>query len=117
MTVAFACAVVAVVDADTIRCQSGVRVRIAGISARERDGTCNSPRCPAMLHTEAKSIVERITYRRELACDPVGHSYNRIVADCRLPRDGWLSCAIIAGGAAVRWDRYWREYRLGNRCR
>ena len=117
MMAAFACAVVAVVDADTIRCGSGVRVRIAGISALERNGSCNSPRCPTMLHSQAKPIVERIAYQRRLMCDPVVRSYDRIVADCRLPEGGWLSCTIIASGAAVRWERYWRQYRLGNRCR
>lgn len=114
---AFACYVAAVADADTIRCRSGTRVRIAGISARERDGSCNSPRCPVMRPAEARPIVERLTHRRKLTCQSVGRSYGRVVADCRLPEGGWLSCAVLASGAAVRWDRYWRDYKMGNRCR
>lgn len=38
---------------------------------------------------------------------------------CRRPyvADGCsLSCAVIAAGTAVRWDRYWRQYRIGE-CR
>jgi endonuclease YncB( thermonuclease family) len=109
----FVCLVAAVVDADTLRCDDGQRLRIAGISARERDGSCNSPVCPAMRHRQARPLVESLVLRRRLTCRSVGQSYGRVVASCELPAGGSLSCAVIASGAAVRWDRYWR----GPRCR
>lgn len=43
-------------------------------------------------------------------------SYQRVVARCTLPDGRSLSCATIAAGAAVRWDRYWRQYGMGE-CR
>lgn len=41
---------------------------------------------------------------------------SRIVSSRTLPNGRLLSCAAIAAGAAVRWDRYWRQYRMGE-CR
>lgn len=108
----FLCLVASVTDADTIRCDDGTRVRIAGINARERDGSCNHNPCPAMRHEQAKPIVERLVLHKRLTCEQVGTSYRRIVARCTLPGGADLSCAIIATGAANRWDRYWREYRM-----
>jgi len=53
---------------------------------------------------------------RTLTCQPMGKSYNRVVARCTLPDGRSLSCAAIAASAAVRWDRYWRQYKMGE-CR
>ena len=111
------CIVASVTDADTIRCTDRTAIRIAGINAREKDGSCrrNAP-CPPMRHAQAKPIVERLTLRRRLVCQPVGTSYRRVVARCTLPDGRSLSCAVIAAGAAVRWDRYWLGYGMGE-CR
>ncbi|MFS0770859.1 thermonuclease family protein [Sphingomonas sp. 1P08PE] len=114
----FICAVVSVYDADgPIRCVNGIKVRVAGINARETDGSCriNAP-CPTMPHEQAKPIVERLVLHKRLFCQPVGRSYHRVVARCTLPDGRSLSCAIIAAGAGVRWDRYWQQYRMGE-CR
>ena len=110
----FICTVAAVTDADTIRCADGTRVRIAGINAREKDGSCRpGAPCPAMRHAQAQPIVERLTLHKRLSCQPVDRSFKRIVATCRLPSGADLSCAIIASGAALRWESYWRRYRMG----
>jgi endonuclease YncB( thermonuclease family) len=108
------CLVVAVTDADTIRCADGTRIRIAAINAREKDGSCirNAP-CPAMRHEQAKPIVERMTVGRTLRCVPVGVSYRRVVADCRLPDGRSLSCSIVAARAASWWASFATRYRMG----
>ncbi len=107
------CLVAAVPDADTIRCADGTRFRLAGISALERNGRCNSaPDCPTMRHAQAQPIVARMIQGKTLRCRVVGKSWGRIVGDCSLPSVARLSCAIIASGAAVRWDRWWKQYGL-----
>ena len=107
----FPCEVVAIADADTIRCRSGLRVRVAGIEANERNGTCHIERCPAMPYAQAKRVVWAMTVGRTLRCTPVGKSYQRTVARCTLNgRD--LRCQINATGAAVDWPRYVKQYRL-----
>lgn len=105
---AIVCQVTAVPDADTVRCSNGQRIRIAGVSARERDGSCNSvPDCPTMRHSQAHPIAARIMLGRSIRFRVVGRSYDRLVGENREIR-----CALIASGAAARWDRYWRQYRL-----
>lgn len=112
------CEVVSVYDADgPIRCRNGVKIRVAGVNAREVDGTCrsNAP-CPLMRHEQAKPITERLVLRKTLTCQRVGTSYRRVVARCQLPDGRSLSCALIASGAAVKWPSYWRRYEMG-KCR
>lgn len=112
------CEVVSVYDADgPIRCRNGVKIRVAGVNAREVDGTCRSNAlCPVMRHEQAKPIAERLVLRKTLTCQPVGTSYRRTVARCTLPDGRSLSCALIAAGAAVKWPSYWRRYGMGE-CR
>lgn len=111
--ITFLCLVVAVTDADTIRCASGERIRIAAINAREKDGSCipNAP-CVPTHHAQAKPAVERLAMGRTLRCRQVGVSYRRIVADCALPNGAGLSCAIVRSGAAAWWPKYARQYRM-----
>jgi endonuclease YncB( thermonuclease family) len=102
------CTVAFVVDADTIRCRDGQTIRLAGISALERSGRCNSaPDCSKMPYARAKATVERIALGRTYRFQIYGTSGRRIVADNRE-----LRCAIIRSGAAVTWWRYARRYRL-----
>lgn len=106
------CTIALVVDADTIRCARGERIRLAGISALERDGSCNSaPDCPTMRHGQAKPIAERLALNRTLKFTVHGRSGKRIVADNR-----WLRCNLVRSGAAVEWRRYVVAYNL-RRCR
>lgn len=124
----FLCTPVALWDADgPIWCKEGPRIRIAGIAARESDGTClrNHP-CPAMGPQEARqrtieAMGARVTGKRRtghltvtgpmMQCRAYGRSAKRVVASCTVGgRD--LGCAIIASGAAVEWPRYWRQYGL-----
>lgn len=107
------CIAPVVIDADTLRCRSGERIRIAAISARERNGTCNPNNpCPTMRHEQAQPIVQRLIAGRTLHCRQVGTSWNRIVATCALPGGRDLGCAIIRTGAALDWPSYRARYRL-----
>lgn len=108
----FLCLVAAVTDGDTLRCQTGERVRIAGIEANELRGGCHVARCAAMPGPEARRIVSRLVLHRTLSCEPVGRSYGRIVARCSFSDGRDLRCAVLRAGAAVDWARYVVRYGL-----
>jgi endonuclease YncB( thermonuclease family) len=118
------CEVIHVHDGDgPLRCANGVKIRVAGIQAPDYESAspCHRPthaayRCDNRAAERSRVIVERLVLRKRLRCQPVGQSYSRVVARCTLPDGRSLSCAAIAAGAAVRWDRYWRQYRMGE-CR
>lgn len=102
------CVVAAVPDADTIRCADGSKIRLAGVSALERNGSCNSaPDCPVMPHKLAQPIASLLTLGRTISFRVVGTSYKRLVGDNRDVR-----CQLIASGAVVEWRKYSRQYRL-----
>jgi endonuclease YncB( thermonuclease family) len=61
----------------------------------------------------SQQIVSRLVLGKRLTCLPMGRSHQRVVARCTLPAGRSLSCATIAASAAVRWDRYWRQYGMG----
>lgn len=115
----FTCEVIRVHDGDgPLWCASGEKVRVAGIQAPDFEDAepCKSGRaeyvCSNIHARRSQVIVERITLHRTLSCQPIGKSYSRIVARCWFPDGRDLSCAIILAGGAVRWDRYWRRYRM-----
>ncbi|RXD04907.1 hypothetical protein EQZ23_07145 [Sphingomonas sp. UV9] len=123
---AFSCIVTRVHDGDgPLWCSSGIKVRIAGVQApdfesaspcRAEDPRRVNYRCDNAAAKRSHQIVERLVLRKTLRCEAIGRSYSRIVARCTLPDGRSLSCATIAAGAAVRWERYWRQYRM-NDCR
>ena len=106
------CLVVAVHDGDSLRCQDGTRIRIAGIEANELGGGCHLDRCAPLSGPRARGVVSAMLLRRQLACTAVGQSYKRVVASCRLNGQD-VGCAIVRTGAAVEWPRFRREYGLG----
>ena len=107
---AIICKVTQVVDADTIRCGSVV-VRLAGLSALERSGRCNSaPDCATMPYPIAKAIATRIALGRTYRFRIYGRSGKRLVGDAPT-----LRCDILSTGAAVTWGKYARRYKL-RRC-
>jgi len=42
---------------------------------------------------------------------PLNTLFGLAAAWCVSPRSGDLSCAMVRGGWALRWDRYWRNHR------
>ena len=121
----FTCTPARVWDGDgPIWCEEGPRVRLAGIAAREMDGTCraNQP-CPDADASEARDALVKLvgvaTGRSPeghvlvqgpaMSCLSVGDGAgNRTAAWCVSPIGGDISCAMVAGGWALRWPRYWQ---------
>lgn len=123
----FECTPTRVWDGDgPVWCSEGPRIRLSGIAARESDNTCrpNQP-CPSASAEQSRDALVNLIGRpvgvaREghilvrgpaLRCRSVGSAGgSRTAAWCVSPRSGDLSCAMIKGGWALRWDRYWRNH-------
>lgn len=124
----FSCTPTAVWDGDgPIWCAEGPKIRIAGVAAREMDGSCrpNHP-CPSVSATKARDrLVQLLGGSRgrlstghvkvqtpPMNCVSDGSARGaRTAAWCHSPAFGDLSCAIVRAGGAVRWERYWRDHR------
>ncbi len=126
----FTCTLTRVWDGDgPVWCAEGPKVRLAGIAAREMDGTCRPGHpCPAASATAARDRLVRLLggpqgRSREghvvvrgpaLRCSSTGSAGgSRTAAWCAAPRIGDLSCAMLRTGTVARWDRYWRGRRCG----
>ena len=124
----FACTPVRVWDGDgPIWCAEGPHVRLAGVAAREMDGTCRSNQpCPNATAEQARDRLVSLVGRRAgrsseghaLVRGPTmrcrsdgGAGGNRTAAWCTSPISGDVNCAVIRSGTALRWQRYWRNHR------
>lgn len=124
----FDCTPTHVWDGDgPIWCKEGPRIRVSGIAARETDGTC-LPRhpCPRASAKQAKHALVKLV-GHPTGTSPYGHTLvkgptmrcrstggaggDRTGAWCHSPKGGDLSCAMVRGGWAARWDRYWKGHR------
>lgn len=121
--VSFTCTPTRVWDGDgPIWCAEGPKVRLAGIAAREIDGTCrgNQP-CPNAGAEEARDALARLVGKpigksREghvlvsgppLRCVSLGNGKGaRTAAWCGTAAGVDLSCAMVRNGMALRWKRY-----------
>lgn len=119
----FHCTAVAVWDGDgPIRCTEGVNVRLAGIAARERDGSCRPAQpCPPASGIAARNhlvdlLGAAIGTSRDghvriapilLTCRSRGaDAYRRTVAACNRQDGLNVGCTMIRDGFALRWPRY-----------
>lgn len=126
--VTFRCTPIAVYDGDgPVWCaEDRIKIRIAGVAAREMDGTCraNQP-CPALGASDARDRLVAlfggprgklasghiIVRSATMTCRSEGSAGgSRTAAWCGSPTFGDLSCAAIRVGAAVRWPRFWRDH-------
>ena len=128
----FRCTPTRVWDGDgPVWCAEGPRLRIAGIAARETDGTCrtNQP-CPAATAEQARdALVAVVGIPRGVA--PEGHVLvagpmmtcrseggaggSRTAAWCTSPRGGDVSCAMLRTRTVLAWPRYWRAHSCRSR--
>ena len=124
----FVCTPTAVWDGDgPIWCAEGPTIRIAGVAAREIDGTCrvNQP-CPPVGGVDARDRLVRLlggsrgtrleghilVHSATMTCLSDGSAGgSRTAAWCQSSSVGDLSCAVVRSGGAVRWARYWRDHR------
>ena len=125
----FECVPTRVWDADgPIWCSNGVRIRLAGIAAREIDETCRRGHpCPQASGIEARDYLISLLGTRgkatrhghitvsasaTLSCTSTGSADgSRTGAWCYSPIAGDLSCAMVRSGYAARWDRYWGSHQ------
>lgn len=124
----FECTPTHVWDGDgPVWCEEGPRLRLAGIAARELDGTCSPGHpCPNAHAERARAALVRLLGEPigvsrhghirvtgpTLRCQSDGSAGgNRTAAWCVSSRVGDINCAMVAGGWAARWDRYWNNHR------
>lgn len=124
----FTCTPVAVWDGDgPIWCAEGPKIRLAGIAAREMDGTCTPGHpCPTASGVAARDQLVRYlggprgslpnghirVATRPMTCRSDGSGRgSRTAAWCVTSSGLDLNCAMVTSGAAVRWHRYWRNHR------
>lgn len=119
----FRCTPVAVYDGDgPVWCAEGPHVRLAGIAAREMDGSCRSNQpCPDATAIEARDALVRllggargrlstghiIVRGPTMTCISRGSAGGtRTAALCATPAFGDLSCAMVQSRTVLRWRRY-----------
>lgn len=114
----FICTVAWISDGDTLTCRerepSGaeIRVRLSGINARERDGTCGRGHpCPAASAEASMAALERAAAEQVLRCRQVGVTYHRRAAFCRRGDGLDLSCVMMVSGTVARWASFWGRHR------
>ena len=126
----FTCTPTRVWDGDgPVWCAEGPRVRLAGIAAREIDDSCrpNQP-CPTASGAEARDALVKLIgtptggsqQGHVLVTGPAMHCISvgkgvgtRTAAWCASPLSADVSCAMVMGGWALRWGRYWQGHNCG----
>ena len=124
----FTCTPAHVYDGDgPVWCAEGPHVRIAGIAAREMDGTCrdNQP-CPAASALQARDALVNlfggargqiqtghvIVRAPTMTCVSEGSAGGSRTATWGAPPPRQeLSRAVGATRPVLKWDRYWRSHR------
>lgn len=123
----FTCTPIRVWDGDgPIWCAEGARIRLSGIAAREMDGSCSKGHpCPSASAVQSRDALVRFvgkpTGKSEhghvmvkgpaLKCVAVGGAGGkRTAAWCVSPKYGDISCAMVNGGYAEKWQKYWKGH-------
>jgi endonuclease YncB( thermonuclease family) len=113
----FTCTVASITDGDTFRCRETeangrqIRVRLSGVAARERDGSCTPGHpCPEASSEAATEALAGLALGRRFECREVGRTYDRRAAFCRRDDGVDLSCAMVESGTTLVWDRYWGNH-------
>ena len=126
----FECTPTRVWDGDgPIWCAEGPRVRRSGIAAREMDRTCSTGHpCPKASAKEARDALVKLVGKPSgrskeghvLVSGPTltcrsdgGAGGKRTAAWCVSPKSGDLSCAMVKGGWALKWAKYWKAHHCG----
>lgn len=125
----FTCTPEAVYDGDgPIWCEEGPRIRLSGIAAREMDGECRRGHpCPSADPYTARDALVTLVGKPTGEIGRHGHVFvrgpamqcvstgsaggSRTGAWCTSPIGGDLSCAMVQGGWAAMWPKYWKEHR------
>jgi endonuclease YncB( thermonuclease family) len=116
----FLCTPIAVYDGDgPVHCKEGEKVRIAGIAAREIDGTCRLGHpCPRASATQARDALVNVlggprgrwktghvvVRYPTMKCVRLGQSYGRVVASCTLADGRDLRRVMLRTGTVMPWS-------------
>lgn len=121
----FTCTPISVWDGDgPIACAEGPKIRLAGIAAREMDGSCRPHHpCPTATGAAARDALVRILgvargttadghiliTGPRLRCRSFGNAKgDRTAARCTAtPRSRDISCAMLRTGTVRIWRRFW----------
>lgn len=117
--IVFLCTPVAVYDGDgPVHCSEGEKIRIAGIAAREMDGTCRPGQpCPRSSAAQARDALVNVlggprgrwktghvvVQYPTMKCQRVGQSYGRVVANCTLADGRDLRRVMLGTGTVLPW--------------
>jgi endonuclease YncB( thermonuclease family) len=97
---------VRVIDGDTLD-MTGVRIRLWGIDAPEKNQTCQGK--DGQIYEcgrDSAAVMLELTRDRRVECENRGRDrYKRIVAVCQTEA-GEINAAIVRRGWAVDWPRY-----------
>lgn len=124
----FQCTPTRVWDGDgPIWCAEGPRIRLSGVAAKELNGSCSVGHpCPDADPIDARDALVQLIGKptgqsREghvlvrgptMSCrSDGGAGGDRTAAFCVSPQSGDVSCNMVAGGWAAKWQRYWRGHR------
>jgi endonuclease YncB( thermonuclease family) len=125
----FTCTPTRVWDGDgPIWCAEGPKIRLAGIAAREIDGTCRPHHpCPKAAGAAARDALVKLigapvgrsaeghvlVRSKPLSCRSEGSGKgSRTAAWCSNAAGQDLSCVMVKGGYALRWPQYDPRRRL-----
>lgn len=106
------CAAALAVDGDTIRCQDGTRIRIAGVEANEMRGGCHLPACPTMPGTVAKARMQAIVGGQNVTYVARRRTWGRVEGSVQLPDGRDLACETLRIGITVRWEKFWPKGKV-----
>ena len=97
---------VRVIDGDTLD-MDGVRIRLWGIDAPEKNQTCQGK--DGQIYEcgrDSAAVMIELTRDRRVQCEARGQDrYRRVVAVCQT-ESGEINAAMVARGWAVDWPRY-----------
>lgn len=122
----FTCTPTHVYDGDgPVWCAEGPRIRLAGIAAREMDGTCRSNQpCPAVSAVASRDYLVRllgkpvgrsrhghiiIRAHEPLRCRSEGNGVGKRTAAWCTNSRGSISHLMVQSGHALRWEKYWKR--------
>lgn len=125
----FSCTPTHVWDGDgPIWCEEGPKIRLSGINAREMDEPSCKPNFPCVKANgpEARDALVSLVGTPTGEVSPHGHIVvtgptmrcvsdgnarrDRTAAFCNSPKSGDLSCAMVSGGWAAVWTKYWKDH-------
>jgi endonuclease YncB( thermonuclease family) len=101
-----------VTDGDTYRFESGIRIRLFGVDAPEKNQKCETNGAWYPCGQEAQKFVQGFIGKNELVCELTGDkTYDRFVAICSVGGKD-LGEAIIAAGYGFPYREFLKKHRL-----